>query len=135
VAFKNDRLVVNYPQPSREFSSRCCHFFLAVSILPVIQKKMAINEYSEPSKMEGLTKKLASEVQTLEKLLRLGGHPVPSFNRDTPPTVVPNDAPESAHLAREQIMDYALQIFQLAAGPSDYLANLQTGVSFINSCI
>jgi 6-hydroxytryprostatin B O-methyltransferase len=96
---------------------------------------MAINEYSEPSKMEALTKKLAGEVQTLEKLLRLSGHQVPSFNRDTPPTVVPNDAPESAHLAREQIMDYALQIFQLAAGPSDYLANLQTGVSFLHSCI
>ncbi|KAH7257939.1 putative O-methyltransferase [Fusarium tricinctum] len=92
---------------------------------------MAINEYSEPSKMEGLTKKLAGEVQTLEKLLRLSGHQVPSFNRDTPPTVVPNDAPESAHLAREKVMDYALQIFQLAAGPSDYLANLQTGYHYI----
>ncbi|KAM0187016.1 hypothetical protein ACHAPA_011850 [Fusarium lateritium] len=92
---------------------------------------MAINEYIEPSKMEELTKRLAGEVQSLEKLLRLGGHQVPSFNRDTPPTVVPSDAPESAHLAREHIMDYALQIFQLAAGPSDYLANLQTGYHYI----
>ncbi|KAM5343387.1 hypothetical protein ACJ41O_011924 [Fusarium nematophilum] len=92
---------------------------------------MAIPEYTDASTMGDLTKKLAGQVHALDKYLRLSGHELPSFDRDTPSVVVPNDAPESVHFAREHIMNYALQIFQLAAGPSDYLANLQTGYHYV----
>ena len=81
--------------------------------------------------MEELTRDLARSVQALGDYLHASGQAQPSFDRATPPSVLPSDAPKDAHIAREGIMDCALKIFQLAAGPSEYLANLQTGVCLL----
>lgn len=79
--------------------------------------------------MEQLVQSLAKDVKGLTDYLHSTGHPAPSFDRHTPSVALPENASEGAHAARERILDHALRLFQLAAGPSEYLANLQTGVS------
>lgn len=81
--------------------------------------------------MEQLTHCLIKDVNTLTDYLDAAGHPSPSLNRHTPTAVLPDDASEKAQATRERILDYALRIIQLAAGPSEYLANLQTSVGFL----
>ncbi|KAL2863146.1 O-methyltransferase-domain-containing protein [Aspergillus lucknowensis] len=87
-----------------------------------------------PPVMEQLVQSLVKDVTRLTDYLESTGHPAPSFDRSTPPVVLPDDASEGAQAVRERILDYALRIFQLAAGPSEYLANLQTGYHYI-SCL
>ncbi|RAQ45531.1 O-methyltransferase [Aspergillus flavus] len=84
--------------------------------------------------MEELTRSLVNDVEVLNNHLVSTGHPLPSFDRHTPTVVLPNDASPDAHAARERILDNALRLFQLAAGPSAYLLNLQTGYQYA-SCV
>lgn len=84
-----------------------------------------------PSTMEQLAQSLVKDITRVTDYLESTGYPAPSFDRDTPTVVLPDDASEETQAARERILDYSLRIFQLAAGPSEYLANLQTGVSFL----
>lgn len=86
---------------------------------------------TSPTEMETIVDNLHNEVAVLTKLLRACGHCHPSFSRDTPSVVLPENAPQEAHLARAKIMEHAMQLFQLASGPSEYLANLQVGVSYV----
>ena len=79
--------------------------------------------------METLSNDIEAERRILDGYCRKSGYPTPSFERTTPTFALPHDAPAEVHVARERIMSYALNLFQLAAGPSEYLANLQTGVS------
>lgn len=78
--------------------------------------------------MESLTQALTEDVRYLTGYLDDKGYPRPSFERDTPTTVLGNDASQDAQSARERVMSHALQLYHLAAGPSEYLATLQTGV-------
>ncbi|KAE8141739.1 S-adenosyl-L-methionine-dependent methyltransferase [Aspergillus pseudotamarii] len=84
--------------------------------------------------MEELTRSLVNDVEVLSDHLASTGHPLPSFDRHTPIVVLPNGASPDAHAARERILDNALHLFQLAAGPSAYLLNLQTGYHYA-SCV
>ncbi|KAJ5618274.1 hypothetical protein N7528_006917 [Penicillium herquei] len=86
------------------------------------------------SAMEQLSQSLARDVGSLTEYLDSIGSPAPSLDRNTPTVVLPNNATEEAHATRERILDGALKIFQLAAGPSEYLANLQMGYQYI-SCV
>ncbi|OGM43310.1 putative O-methyltransferase [Aspergillus bombycis] len=86
------------------------------------------------STMEELTRSLVNDVEVLNNHLVSTGHPRPSFNRHTPTVVLPAGASPDAHAARERILDNALRLFQLAAGPSAYLLNLQTGYHYA-SCL
>jgi 6-hydroxytryprostatin B O-methyltransferase len=79
--------------------------------------------------MEALSKKIGAECHVFDEYCRTTGYPMPSLERTTPSFSLPHEAPTEVHVARERIMSYALNLFQLAAGPSEYLANLQTGVS------
>ncbi|KAB5575394.1 putative O-methyltransferase, partial [Coniochaeta sp. 2T2.1] len=81
--------------------------------------------------MESLTQALTKDVRYLTGYLDDKGYPRPSFERDTPTTVLGNDASQDAQSARERIMSHALQLYHLAAGPSEYLATLQTGYHYI----
>ncbi|ORY59300.1 putative O-methyltransferase [Pseudomassariella vexata] len=81
--------------------------------------------------MEDLTRKLVSDVQALSDYIRSTGGVQPSFDRNTPITVVPHDAPLGAQEARERIMDQCLKLLQLATGPSDYMINIQPGYHYI----
>lgn len=97
-------------------------------LLVFIEFSMTADTFHKASPMEHLAEKLANDVQTLSKYLHSTGQPSPSFDQSSPSVVLPEGTPEHVQIARDHVMDYALQIFQLAAGPSEYLANLQTGV-------
>ncbi|KAE8373993.1 S-adenosyl-L-methionine-dependent methyltransferase [Aspergillus bertholletiae] len=84
--------------------------------------------------MEELTRGLVSDVEVLDSHLASTGHPLPSFDRHTPTVVLPSGASPDVYAARERILDNALRLFQLAAGPSAYLFNLQTGYHYA-SCL
>ncbi|KAL2191202.1 S-adenosyl-L-methionine-dependent methyltransferase [Thermothelomyces heterothallicus CBS 203.75] len=58
----------------------------------------------------------------------------PSFEADGPTTVLPNDAPRGIREARQNLISAALEILQLAIGPSDFLPNLTTNFQYI-SCL
>ncbi|KAL2851527.1 S-adenosyl-L-methionine-dependent methyltransferase [Aspergillus pseudoustus] len=75
------------------------------------------------SPMEDISMKLLQAVKTLHSYLDTKDLSHPSFDKDTPPVVLPDDAPLEVQSAREQIMDAALRLFRLAAGPSDYIAH------------
>lgn len=79
--------------------------------------------------MEKLAKQLNNDVCLLSSHLEAVGHPHPSFDSRAPPTALPGGTPDDIQLSRERIMNNALQLFQLAAGPSEFLTNLSTGVS------
>lgn len=85
------------------------------------------------SLLEGLGQDLNQHIHTLCEYLRSTGLPPPTFDRNTPHIVVPEAAPQDVHVARELLMDYALQIFHLASGPSEYLGNVITGAHYISS--
>lgn len=79
--------------------------------------------------MDELNIKLGQNINTLNAYLDASGLSRPSFNRDTPPVILPHDAPPEVQDARQQIKDSSLRLFRLAAGPSDYISNFRTGVS------
>lgn len=81
------------------------------------------------SPLQNLTQDLGKNVQILTDYLRSAGLEQPSWDRHTPATVLPPDAPKDIQIAKELLMDQALQILQLASGPTEYLANVITGVS------
>jgi hypothetical protein len=74
--------------------------------------------------------KLLQDVRALHSYLDSAGLPHPSFDKNTPPVVLPNDAPLEVQNTREQIMDAALRLFRLAAGPSDHISSARTAVYF-----
>ncbi|KAH6880098.1 sterigmatocystin 8-O-methyltransferase [Thelonectria olida] len=57
--------------------------------------------------------------------------PQPSHNPDAPSSTLPKDAPPSVQRARQGLMDAALQLFQLAAGPSEFIPNLAPGFQYV----
>ncbi|KAL6236469.1 hypothetical protein BDW75DRAFT_239271 [Aspergillus navahoensis] len=76
--------------------------------------------------MESVTQALTEDVRYLTGYLEGRGYPRPSFDRDTP-TTLEHDASQNTQSARKRIMSHALQLYHVAAGPSEYLATLQTG--------
>ncbi|KAK8092053.1 sterigmatocystin 8-O-methyltransferase [Apiospora hydei] len=85
----------------------------------------------ESSPMEDLTRNLASDVEALSEYIRSTGGVQPSFDKSCPASVIPDDAPPEAQMARERIMDQCLKLLQLATGPSDYMINIQTNYQYI----
>ncbi|RMJ29050.1 o-methyltransferase [Aspergillus sp. HF37] len=81
--------------------------------------------------MDTLTGQLTNDVGLFNGYLDDARHPRPSYDRDAPPNSLPDDAPEHVQLARERIMANALQLFNLAAGPSEILNNLSTGYHYV----
>ncbi|KAI1142787.1 sterigmatocystin 8-O-methyltransferase [Hypoxylon sp. FL0543] len=57
--------------------------------------------------------------------------PQPSHEPDGPSSTLPKDAPPSIQRARQTLMDSALQLFQLAAGPSEFIPNLAPGFQYV----
>lgn len=87
-----------------------------------------ISKITSSSSLDVLSKSLASNVSVLTTYLSSISYPAPSFDQSGPSVVLPAQAPQHVKVARQHLMDQALQIFQLAAGPSEFLANLQPGV-------
>lgn len=90
---------------------------------------MSTADHIPSSPLELLVGDLGRQTKTLTDYLRSNGLPEPSFQRDASIVVLSADAPEEIQAAREQLMDHALQIFQLVAGPSEYVDNVQINVS------
>ena len=95
------------------------------------QNDLGEDTLAERSTLHDLTVDLVTQVRTFTKYLDAIGQTRPSHNKNTPTTVLPPRAPEAAHEARGGVMDLALRIYRLAAGPSEYLADLQTQVSYV----
>ena len=115
-----------------------CRFLVKYWTLAYVQTSLIPNFWSNmilgsPDTVKGLAQSLEKDVQTLTQYLDSAGQPAPSFDLHSPTVVLPENAPSHAHEARERILDHCLQLFQLVAGPSEYLANLQTGVCFLCS--
>ncbi|KAI3340507.1 O-methyltransferase [Ustulina deusta] len=78
------------------------------------------------SPLELLVQDLAKQTVRLTDYLRANKLPEPSFERDAPIINLSPQAPAEIQMAKEMLLDNALQIFQLVAGPGDYLDNVMT---------
>lgn len=85
------------------------------------------------SPLENLAHQVMENSKIMSDFLRSSGHPQPSFEREAPPSTLPDFAPEHIRDARTKLMEVALRTFQLALGPKEYIPNLAVGVS-IGSC-
>ncbi len=89
---------------------------------------------SRSSPLELLVQDLNEQTKTFTDYLRANRLPEPSFERGTPNiTSQILLAPEAIQLAREKLLDNALQIFQLVADLDEYSQNIMSNVSFIHS--
>lgn len=80
------------------------------------------------SPLELLVQDLNEQTRTLTGYFRANAFPDPSFDRHGPITTLPAQAPEEMRIAREKLLDNALQIFQLISGPAEYLPNVIASV-------
>ncbi|KAJ5967104.1 S-adenosyl-L-methionine-dependent methyltransferase [Penicillium viridicatum] len=89
------------------------------------------NGTTSESLLEDLSTKIQENACRVSSFLRCNGHSLPSFNVDAPATTLPASAPTEIHAARQALMEAALQTFQLAAGPSEYLPHLAVGYQYV----
>lgn len=80
------------------------------------------------SPLELLVVDLNEQTKIFIDYLRATGLPEPSFERDGPVITLPPQAPEELRIAKEKLLDDALQIFQLISGPGEYLPNVIASV-------
>ncbi|KAI1039955.1 hypothetical protein LB505_006053 [Fusarium chuoi] len=90
-----------------------------------------VNGHAALSPLEVLVQDLNKNTTTLNGYLRANKLPEPSFERDAPIINLSPDAPEEAQVAKEKVLDSALQIFQLVSGPGEYLQNVITGYHYM----
>ncbi|KAJ8115385.1 hypothetical protein ONZ43_g4675 [Nemania bipapillata] len=83
------------------------------------------------SSLEILVQDLAKQTVRLTDYFQANKLPEPSFERDAPIINLSPQAPAEIQLAREKLQDNALQIFQLVAGPGEYLQNVITGYHYM----
>lgn len=86
------------------------------------------NRTTSESLLEDLATRIQENAGRISSFLRGNGHSLPSFDVDAPTATLPASAPTEIHAARQALMEAALQTFQLAAGPSEYLPHLAVGV-------
>ncbi|KAK3944724.1 6-hydroxytryprostatin B O-methyltransferase [Diplogelasinospora grovesii] len=89
---------------------------------------------SSPFPLEDLAWQCTKNAVLVSQYLSSENLPQPSHAADGPSTVLPASAPQNVRQARQSLMDAALQLFQLAAGPSEFVPNLAPGVQYI-SCV
>lgn len=78
---------------------------------------------------EEVAQTLMQDVQILMNYYRTNKYPPPSFENGSPAHAVPENAPRHVKIARDAAMNSALKIFDLFAGPSQFLSNLTVSVS------
>ena len=72
--------------------------------------------------------RIAADAATISKYLQDSGHPLPSFQPDASPMVLPITSPAAVQEARQRLISAALEMFHLASGPSEFLPHLTTNV-------
>lgn len=92
-----------------------------------MQASNGVNGLKTPLMLQ-LSESLAKDVASLTRYLDSVGHGQPSWERTIPINVLPPDAPTDIQIARESIMDTAMQLLQLAAGPAQYNNNIKNEV-------
>ncbi|EFX00259.1 O-methyltransferase [Grosmannia clavigera kw1407] len=85
------------------------------------------------SPLELLVGDLSRQAKTLADYFQSNGLPEPSFQRDAPIDVLSPEAPKEIQAVRDQLMDHALQLFQLVAGPRECLENVQTNYQYMEA--
>ncbi|KAI0115703.1 O-methyltransferase [Nemania sp. FL0031] len=83
------------------------------------------------SPLELLVQDLAKQTVRLTDYLQANKLPEPSFERDAPIINISSLAPAEIQVTKEKLLDNALQIFQLVAGPGEYLQNVITGYHYM----
>ncbi|KAG6995603.1 O-methyltransferase aurJ [Physcia stellaris] len=91
-----------------------------------------MSETSHP--LEALGSTIAQNANIVSHYLGLNHLKQPSFDCDGPHAVIPSDSPPKIQQARQDLIAAALEMVQLATGPSDFLPNLATGFQYI-SCL
>ncbi|KAI0123645.1 sterigmatocystin 8-O-methyltransferase [Xylariales sp. AK1849] len=81
--------------------------------------------------LEELAWKCTKNAIAVSQYLSAHNLPQPSHEPDGPSSTLPKDAPQSLQRARQSLMDSALQLFQLAAGPSEFIPNLAPGFQYV----
>lgn len=79
--------------------------------------------------LEELSLTITHNASVVSQHLKANNLPQPSFNSDGPSVVIPRDSPQSVIKAQQDLIAAALEISQLAIGPSEFLPNLALGVS------
>jgi 6-hydroxytryprostatin B O-methyltransferase len=81
------------------------------------------------SPLEELSLTITHNANIVSQYLKANDLPQPSFNSDGPAVVVPKNSPQTVIKAQQELIAAALEISQLAIGPSEFLPNLALGVS------
>lgn len=81
------------------------------------------------SHLEELSWTITHNASVVSQHLKANNLPQPSFNSDGPSVVIPRDSPQSVIKAQQDLIAAALEVSQLAIGPSEFLPNLALGAS------
>jgi len=81
--------------------------------------------------LEELAWKCTKNAVAVSQYLSAHDLPQPSHQPNGPSRTLPKDAPPSIQQARQSLMNAALELFQLAAGPSEFIPNLAPGFQYI----
>ncbi|KFY76985.1 hypothetical protein V499_03505 [Pseudogymnoascus sp. VKM F-103] len=84
--------------------------------------------------LEGLSWVITKNASIVSHYLEANHLPQPSRESDGPSTILPSGSPQKVQQARQEIIAAALEILQLAIGPSEFLPNLATGFQYV-SCL
>ncbi|OKL62670.1 hypothetical protein UA08_01176 [Talaromyces atroroseus] len=85
----------------------------------------------ETTKLESLKDDVVRNVSIVSDYLQKNGLPQPSFERNAPLTFIPPRSPSHIQQARQDLMEAALKLFQLASGPIEYIPNLALGYHYL----
>ncbi|KUI72390.1 6-hydroxytryprostatin B O-methyltransferase [Cytospora mali] len=86
---------------------------------------------ASPFPLEDLAWKCTKNAIAVSQYLSAHDLPQPSHEADGPSRTLPKDAPQIVQKARQSLMDSALQLFQLAAGPIEFIPNLAPGFQYV----
>ncbi|KAI0099267.1 sterigmatocystin 8-O-methyltransferase [Nemania sp. FL0031] len=84
--------------------------------------------------LEELSFEITRNAVLVSQYLHSEGFPQPSHDADGPSSTIPRDSPQSIRVARQNLIEASLKMFQLALGPTEYLPNLATGFQYL-SCL
>jgi 6-hydroxytryprostatin B O-methyltransferase len=81
--------------------------------------------------LEDLAWSCARSAVSITQYLASTNHSQPSILPGGPANVLPKDAPVPIKRSRQSLMSAALQLFQLAAGPSEFVPSLAPGFQYV----
>ncbi|OGM43332.1 hypothetical protein ABOM_008734 [Aspergillus bombycis] len=81
--------------------------------------------------LERLSWQMTKNASIISQFLHAHELPQPSTAQDGPVEVLPASCPQSIRQARQNLIEDALKLFQLAIGPSEFLSHLSTGYQYI----